>query len=151
MSDISKQPPAVDRQPRIVGGRGRDPEPVSRLLQAAARQYAVGGLWGGEGHRRDPPQRQPDHADALHILGLVAWRRGDRQQGLEETRKAIASHPTKPQPYNSLSVMLKELGDLDGAEAAFRKAIDLMPNYPDALTNLGNILCETGRLEAAEA
>jgi len=151
MSDVSMQPPTVDRQPSMVSGLGSDSGPAPRLLQAAARQYAIGNLRGAEDLCRELLQRHPDHADALHILGLVAWRRGDRQQGLEETRKAIASHPTKPQPHNSLGVMLKDLGELGNAEAAFRKAVDLMPSYADALTNLGNILCETGRLEEAEA
>jgi Flp pilus assembly protein TadD len=81
----------------------------------------------------------------------VAWRRGERERALEHIRTAIASEPRKPQPHNSLGVMLKDLGDLAAAEAAFRTAIDLMPNYPAALTNLGNILCDTGRLADAEA
>ncbi len=68
-----------------------------------------------------------------------------------EIRKAIAAGPGKPQPHNSLGVLLKEAGDIEGAEAAFRAAIGLQPEYPEALTNLGNVLCETGRLADAEA
>ena len=122
-----------------------------QLLQRVASLYGRGDLRGAEETCRQLLQLHPAQADALHVLGLVAWRSGERERALEQIRLAIASHPTKPQPHNSLGVMLKDLGALGDAEAAFRKAVGLMPNYADALTNLGNILCETGRFEEAEA
>jgi len=115
-----------------------------------ASLYGRGDLGGAEEVCRQLLQLDPGQADALHVLGLVAWRRGERERALAEIRKAIASDPRKPQPHNSLGVMLRDLGDVAGAEAAFRAAIGLMPNYPEALTNLGNILCEVGRLADAE-
>lgn len=129
----------------------KQPDPAARLLQRAAGLYGRGDLRGAEEACRELLQLRPGQADALHILGLAAWRRGERDLALEETRKAITSERRKPQPHNSLGVMLKELGDLAGAEAAFRTAIELLPHYPDALTNLGNILSETGRLVDAES
>jgi tetratricopeptide (TPR) repeat protein len=125
--------------------------PTMRLLQRVASLYGRGDLEGAEEACRQLLQLHPGQTDALHVLGLVAWRRGERATALDEIRKAIASNPGKPQPHNSLGVMLRDLGDLRGAEAAFRIAVDLMANYPDALTNLGNILSETGRLADAEA
>lgn len=125
--------------------------PALRLLQKMASLYGRGDLGGAEEACRQLLQLDPAQADALHVLGLVAWRRGEREPALAEIRKAIASDPRKPQPHNSLGVILKDLGDLAGAEAAVRTAIDLMPSYPEALTNLGNILCETGRIADAEA
>ena len=128
----------------------KQPGPAARLLQRVASLYGRGDLGGAEDACRQLLQLDPAQTDALHVLGLVAWRRGERERALEQIRKAIASDPRKPQPHNSLGVMLKDLGDLQAAEAAFRAAIDLLPDYPDALTNLGNILCETGRLADAE-
>jgi tetratricopeptide (TPR) repeat protein len=124
---------------------------AQQLLQRAAALYGRGNLSGAEDLCRQLLRLEPRHADAHHILGLVAWRRGDRPRATDEIRAAIAADPSRPQPHNSLGVLLKETGDLAGAEAAFRAAIDLRPDYPEALTNLGNILCETGRLGDAEA
>jgi tetratricopeptide (TPR) repeat protein len=125
--------------------------PATQLRRRAAALYARGNLPGAEDLCRQLLQRQPRHPDALHILGLIAWRRGDRQQAMDHIRAAIASDLSRPQPHNSLGVLLKEAGDLAAAEAAFRTAIGLQADYPDALTNLGNILCEAGRFAEAEA
>jgi Flp pilus assembly protein TadD len=121
------------------------------MLHQAASLYARGDLASAETTCRQLLQMQPDQPDALHVLGLIAWRRGNREQAIGEIRKAIAAGPGKPQPHNSLGVLLKEAGDIEGAEAAFRAAIGLQPDYPEALTNLGNVLCEAGRLTDAEA
>ena len=129
----------------------KQPSPVTRLLQKVSSLYGRGDLGGAEDTCRELLQLHPGQADALHVLGLVAWRRGERERALEEIRKAIASDPGKAPPHNSLGVMLRDVGALDSAEAAFRTAIGLMANYPEALTNLGNILGETDRLADAEA
>jgi len=138
-------------QPESKQSSTRLPDAAARLLQKAAALYGRGDLRGAREACWQLLQLNPGQVDALHILGLAAWRVGERDLAFDEIRKAIASEPRKPQPHNSLGVMLKELGDLAGAEAAFRTAIDLMPDYPDALTNLGNILCEAGRLVDAES
>jgi len=138
-------------QPESRQSGTRQSSPLTRSLQKVASLYGGGDLRGAEQACRELLQLHPGQVDALHVLGLVAWRRGEREQALEEIRKAIASDPGKAQPYNSLGVMLRDVGDLDGAEAAFRTAIGLMANYPEALTNLGNILGETDRLADAEA
>jgi len=130
---------------------GGMPVPATQLLQRAAALYGRGNLAGAEAACRQLLQLRPQQPDALHILGLIAWRRGDRPQAAADIGKAIASDPRRPQPHNSLGVLLKEAGDPAGAEAAFRTAIGLQADYPEALTNLGNILCETGRLTEAEA
>jgi len=149
MPTESRQPGATEARPaRAVSSL---PAPARQLLQRAAALYARGNLSGAEGLCRQLLQLESRHADALHILGLVAWRRGDRQQATDEIKEAIASDPTRPQPHNSLGVLLKEAGDLAGAEAAFRTAIGLQANYSEAITNLGNILCEAGKLAEAEA
>jgi tetratricopeptide (TPR) repeat protein len=129
---------------------GRAADPASRLLQRAAALYARGNLHGAEAACRELLRLQPTHADALHVLGLVAFRRGEPRQALDCIRKAIAADPDKAQAHNSLGVVLKETGDLAAAELAFRAATALQPRYPEALTNLGNILGETGRLAEAE-
>jgi tetratricopeptide (TPR) repeat protein len=125
--------------------------PATQLLRRAAALYARGNLPGAEALCRQLLQLRPGQPDALHILGLIAWRRGDRRQAADHIQVAIASDPERPQPHNSLGVLLKEAGDLAGAEGAFRTALGLQADYPDALTNLGNILCEAGRFAEAEA
>jgi Flp pilus assembly protein TadD len=70
---------------------------------------------------------------------------------LDVFRLALAMRPTYPEVHNNRSIALKELGQLDAAEAACRAALTQRPDYPQAHNNLGTVLTDLGRLKEAES
>ncbi len=52
--------------------------------------------------------------------------------------------------FSNYGVILKNVGNLQGAESSCRKAIELNPDLADAHSNLGNILKDLGKLKEAE-
>src|SRR5436190_2023446 len=58
---------------------------------------------------------QPNQADALHLLGLIAQQVGQRQVAVDLIRQAIAANPMAPDYHNNLGIALYELGQLDQA------------------------------------
>ncbi len=52
--------------------------------------------------------------------------------------------------FSNYGVILKDLGNLQGAEVLYRKAIELNPNFADAHSNLGILLKDLGKLKEAE-
>ncbi len=124
---------------------------VLRDLQEAVQNFQAGQFGHAEASCRRVLQTQPGHADALHVLGLIAWRSGKHRDAIDAITQAVAGRPHAPQFHNSLGVVFKSCGDLQAAAVAFRKALELNPNYPEALTNLGNVLRDLGRLEEAES
>ena len=54
----------------------------------------------------------PDHPDALHMGGLVAFQLGDHREALMLIRKAIQSRPHVAAYRNSYAEVLRQSGDL---------------------------------------
>jgi tetratricopeptide (TPR) repeat protein len=107
------------------------------LLDQAARLY------------RQVLEVQPDHPDALHLLGVVAYQQGDHVRAAEWIGRAIARNPRAAAYYANLAEVYRALGQPDRAVACCQSALLLQPQYPEAANNLGNILLEQGQVEAA--
>jgi len=96
-------------------------------------------------------EREPRHAGALHLLGLMAEKQGRLPVAERLMRMAIAADPGVAEYGNNLGAVLGAMGRLDHAIDCFREALRLRPAYGDALRNLGAALARAGRLEEAVA
>jgi len=89
----------------------------------------------------------PEHADSLHLLGLLAHGFGNLPAALDYMRRACAT-PRAPALFHSnLAEMLRQGGLHVEAEAAGRRAVVLDPRVAAGWVNLGIILQESGKLE----
>lgn len=80
---------------------------------------------------------QPDHSEAIHLLGMIAH--GERQfdQALEMLRHAIEIKGDDATYYASLGLVLADRGEFTSAIDSYLTAIRLDPEYADAYFNLG--------------
>ena len=95
-------------------------------------------------------QAAPNHADALHFLGVIAHQEENNELAVELIDKAIRINPSSLMHYN-LGLALKAQGNLDAAAESYRTALSLKPDYAEAHYNLGNIFQEQGWLDMAAA
>jgi predicted O-linked N-acetylglucosamine transferase (SPINDLY family) len=96
--------------------------------------------------------RVPDDAESIHLLGLVAGRRGDGGRAIELITRAIALSQDSPIYHYNLADAYRSLGRIADAEASLRHAIALKPDFSEAHENLGAMLLMQGRpADAAEA
>ena len=79
----------------------------------------------------------PNHADALHLSGLVSHQRGDYTNAYGLISKAVQANPEQPVFFNSLGLVLQAFGRLDEGVASFRKALSIKPDFAEAAYNLG--------------
>jgi predicted O-linked N-acetylglucosamine transferase (SPINDLY family) len=86
---------------------------------------------------------QPAHADALHLLGLVAYYEGNYNAAVDLIMAALTQH-TSEIFYGNLGNAFAGLGKRAAAIECFRQAIALKPGYIQAHNNLGNQLREQG-------
>ena len=94
----------------------------------------------------------PDHADALHLLGVIAHRQGDNAAAERLILQALALAPEAWLFQANLGVVLHAMGRLDDACLAMRKALARNPVEPQIRLVLGDILEALGRpAEAADA
>src|SRR5438876_62903 len=74
-------------------------------------------------------EAQPDHGDALHLLGTIAYQRGDDMQALELIGRALVLMDRRPEPHYHLGLVLLRQGKLEEATAHFRRAVELAPAF----------------------
>ncbi len=89
--------------------------------------------------------RHPDHADSLHLLGMIAAIEGHREDAARLLGRAVALDDTNPACHSNLAAVLRDLGRLADAEKHARQAVQLAKGNVTALYNLGSILMAQGR------
>lgn len=92
---------------------------------------------------------EPENAEALHLLGVIANRTGHPDSAAGLIARAIAINPQVSVYYLNLGNALLEQRRLDDAIVQYRKAISLRPDLAEAYLNLGFVLGEKGEKEDA--
>lgn len=94
---------------------------------------------------------QPNHFDALHLLGLILFDFGDLLQALRLIDRAIALNPKQAACYANRASLQVSLGKPEAALADFGRAIVLKPDFAEAYGNRGNLYTSLCKPEAALA
>ncbi len=131
-----------------IGGRIGVPEAPARMpalpaggpLHEAFEHHRAGRLDVAETMYRGIVAREPRSADALHLLGMVLWQRGDTEGAAAQIRAAVGIAPAVAQFRNNLGLVLDAAGRHDEAGGCFGEAVRLAPAYAEAHANLGQTL-----------
>jgi len=94
---------------------------------------------------------QPDHFDALQLLGVLFAQIKKYSQAIEFLSKALEINPNHAVAYSNRGIALKELKRFDEALASYDQAIAINTGYLDAYSNRGNVLQELKRFDEALA
>jgi Flp pilus assembly protein TadD len=120
-------------------------------LERALQLHERGRLDEAEALYRELLARAPEHAETLHLLGVVQHQRGRYESAIELIGRAIAANGRAARFHNSLGVAYCAVGRFDQAEASYRRALALEPGFVEAMSNLGNVLHRRGDLAGAVA
>jgi protein O-GlcNAc transferase len=125
--------------------------PVAQALRLAAQQVDAGRLQPAEAILRQILERQPGHADALHLLGVLAHKAGKTARAVDLIGKAIEIRPNVAQFHSNRGEMCRLLGRLDEAILHGEQAVNLDPVQSIALSNLGIAYFDKRNYGRAEA
>jgi hypothetical protein len=136
--------------PGLRSGRGAATAsvPIAELYRVATEYERAGRLDEAErliGYVLAADKLQ---ADTLHLGGIVAFRRGRREEALARMELAVVHGLDTPLYLRNICEVYRSLGRLDEALAAARRAVALAPADPLSLHNLSVIHHQ--RLELAE-
>lgn len=118
-------------------------------LEAALAEHQAGRFASARDGYLEILSENPDHAGALHLLGVLELQQGDPLRAQDLLQKSLGLKPDFAPGYNNLGNAAKALGDLLAAEAAFRRAVELDPSLAVAHGNLASALLEMGRADEA--
>jgi predicted O-linked N-acetylglucosamine transferase (SPINDLY family) len=94
---------------------------------------------------------EPEHADAMHLLGVLLHHRGQHAEAAGWIERAIERRPLDAAFHNNLGEACRALNETGRAVACYRRALELRPEYAKAYNNLGIALASQGQLaEAAD-
>jgi tetratricopeptide (TPR) repeat protein/ubiquinone/menaquinone biosynthesis C-methylase UbiE len=131
------------RLAKKVGGGAQD------SFNEALRLHQAGQFTEAERFYRQILTRDPRHADSLHLLGVLAYQRGEAQSAVDLIGQAIAITDAVPFFHNNRGLALAALGRIDEAAAHYERALGLKSDYVEALSNLGNLRLMEGRGDEA--
>lgn len=122
---------------------------VQAMFQEAMALHQQGQLVPAQLLYENVLHKQPRHADALHLLGLIALQFKEHQKAADCIAKAIKANPGNAVYYLNQGIALKELRQFAAAVASYDRAIALQPGYAAAYYSRGNAFKDLRRLDEA--
>ena len=123
----------------------------SLLFQQAFQYYQNGQFAQAEELYRQIVRSEPTHAQAWHLLGVIAYQNHNYPSAVELIKKAIYFDSSQPSFYNNLGNALSEQKQFEEAVLCYQQALTHRPHFAEAYNNLGNALKAQKRWKEAES
>ena len=124
---------------------------LPQTMQEAVALHQQGRLREAEKLYARVLKAEPEHFDALHLLGLAKAQGGQMGEAYRLMSAALKLNPKAPDAWMNLANVLHALKRDAEALDCLDKAMALRPGDPDALHNRGNALLALGRPQDALA
>lgn len=124
---------------------------ISAQFQQALALHQSGQLAAAQALYEAILRVQPEHADAWHLLGVIALQSKQLPQALECIGRAIRIQPQQAGFYINQGNVLKAMQQPEAALASFEQAIARQPNMADAYAMRATTLLELQQFGAAVA
>ena len=118
------------------------------LCEAGRRHKQSGDFLGAQIYCRQALELDPDHTDALHLMGLLSLDTKQYDHALEWLTRAIRQNP-KPEYLSSLGKTLRHQDRFEEALKTYDKAVQLKPDDAELWHDLGNVLADLKRPDDA--
>ncbi len=122
---------------------------IQRKLQNGYQRHLAGDTTTAARLYAEVLQADPQNADAWHLSGLIAFRRGQLDDAEQLLQQAIQLRPSEPSYQSNMAAVLLATDRSLEAEHHCRQVLRLDPHHVDALKHLGTALRKQNRsLEA---
>ncbi len=121
------------------------------VLREAIGFHHQGDFDQAERRYKEILDKQPDHFDAKHLLGVVRLQQGRHDEAFASIGAALRTNPNSAVALSNLGLVLSKLGRPEEALASCAKALAIEPNLADAYNNRGAAFRELSRIDEALA
>ncbi len=142
-------PPSFGNHKKVISKFGAAP---ATPFTQAMRLFQTGKISAAEKVMRNFLKTSPNNPDALHLMGLILFKKGNPSQSAETIGKAvIASGGKNPTFHANHGLALKAAGKLEQARTAYKSALGIDASNPGWWNDQGNVLSQLGFLVEAES
>ncbi len=120
-------------------------------IKLAMQRHQGGDLVAAEKIYRQILNSEPNHPDALHLLGVLAGQSGKHDAALDLIGRAIQIKPNYPDAYKNMGTIYAQMGRFDEAIEAYKKVAEMRPDNAESYRDLGVVYKSAGRLAEAAA
>jgi predicted O-linked N-acetylglucosamine transferase (SPINDLY family) len=124
---------------------------IQEAFNLALKLHQAGKLAEAEAMYRQILAFQPEHADSLHLIGVIAFQSGRPDAAVESILQAVALNPNAAEYHLNLGTAYEAAGQTEPAIAEFKRALELKPDYAKAVSNLGVAHQKLGQMPEALA
>jgi tetratricopeptide (TPR) repeat protein len=124
---------------------------ISEAFSIASQHHQAGRLQVAEQIYRQILAVDPNHADSLHLLGVIASQVGKHDVAVEYIGRAIRLQGNEAFFHNNLGEAYRALRRTAEAIACYRRTLELTPDSAEVHHNLGNALKDQGKPDEAVA
>jgi len=119
------------------------------MLDSAMAAHRSGDIESAEKVYRAILDRQPEHPDALHLLGMIQHQNKVGREAFDLVSRAIEARSDAAEYHNTLGLIFRRAKEFERASQSFARAIRLKPDYRDAGKNLALVMCDMKRFADA--
>jgi predicted O-linked N-acetylglucosamine transferase (SPINDLY family) len=125
--------------------------PVSQAFALALEHQRADRLGEAEALYRQVLLKEPNHADALHHLGIIAHQMSRGELALDLIGRAAVLAPHNASIHFNLGEIRRKSGQLEEAVGHYGRAAELQPDFTQAHFHLGHIRRRQKRFDEAAA
>ena len=85
-------------------------------------------------------KEQPEHSDAMHLLGLIRGEQGLENEAIRLIESAIGQRPSVAAYHHNIAGLYRRVGQMASAGAAFEQAFKLKPDYGEAYQGFAEVV-----------
>ena len=124
---------------------------LSRMVQQAVALHQQGQLNQAEALYKRILAQSPQHFDALHLSGVIAYQRRDLETAIRLIGLAVQIDPDNAPAHANHAAALRDRGHTEAALASFDRAIGLQADLAEAWANRSMLLLTLNRPRPALA
>jgi tetratricopeptide (TPR) repeat protein len=148
---VVAQVTAAEMQPTTTDTNVTTPKPVNVKYQDAADIFRKGRYAEAAVLFSVYAEENPNQAHGQYMLGLSAWKSGDRETAVKALTKAVMLDTTSAKAHTNLARVLLEQGKAIDALTYAQIAVELAPESHEVWRVLGNAHAELGGSDSAMA
>lgn len=120
---------------------------LSEMINRGIEHHSAGRLREAEALYLTVLEADPNHADALHFMGVLAYHVGKNDIAKQYIQKAIEIFPGNHACYNNMGNIYQKEKNFNESINWYKKALDLKPDDQKSYNNLGVALLKLGKPE----